>query len=114
MSILNYFKLKQKLKQKLLKPISDPLPDPDSPLSKEGGISCSSIGSANALVHDMMAAGCSRGPYLHLTPAQKFQIRKRASEYGVTKTLDRYKVICRDLPLKETLVRRFKDFIEHY
>ena len=57
----------------------------------------------------MAAAGSARGPYLHLTPAQKFQIGKKASKYGVTKTLDHYKVIYRDLPLKETSVRRFKD-----
>jgi len=99
-----YFKLKQKLK-----PISDPLRDPDGPLSKEGGISQSSIASANASVHIMMAAGSSKGPYLHLTPAQKLQIRKRASEYGVTKIIDHYKVVFIHLPLKETSVRRFKD-----
>jgi len=86
MSILNYFKLKHKLK-----PISDPLPDPDGPLSKEGGISRLSIASANALVHVAMAAGSSREPYLHLTLAQKFQIGKRAGEYGLTKTLNHYK-----------------------
>jgi len=67
MSILNYFKLKKKLKS-----ISDPLPDPDGPLGKEGAISHSSITSANALVCVAVVAGSSRGPHLHLTPAQKF------------------------------------------
>jgi len=45
---------------------------------------------------------------LHLTPAQKFQIGKRASEHGVTSALHYYKKNFPDLPLKETSVRRFK------
>jgi len=50
-----------------------------------------------------MAAGSSRGPYLHLTPAEI------GKEHGVTKALNYYKEVFCDLPLKETLVRRFKD-----
>ena len=54
------------------------------------------------------SSGSSRGHYLVLTPAQKFNIKKRASEQEVTSALCYYKKTFPDLPLKETLVRRFK------
>ena len=106
MSILNYFKLKEKLKT-----IDDQLPRPDGPLNKEVGIPRLTIVSANVAVRSAIASqGSSRGPYLHLTPAQKFQIGKRASEHGTTNALRYYKATFPDLPeLKETSVRRFKD-----
>jgi len=71
MSILNYFKLKEKLKT-----IDDHLPRPDGFLNKQVGIPRSTIATANAAVHSAITSGSSRGPYLHLTPAQKFQIEK--------------------------------------
>ena len=40
---------------------------------------------------DSSSGSNSRGPYLHLTSALKFNIGKRASEYGVTSTLRYYK-----------------------
>ena len=106
MSILNNFKLKEKLKT-----IDDQLPRPDGPLNKEVGIPRLTIVSANAAVRSAIASqGSSRGPYLHLTPAQKFQIGKRASEHGTINALRYYKANFPDLPeLKETSVRRFKD-----
>lgn len=76
MYILNYFKLKEKLKT-----IDDQLRSPDGPLNKEVRIPRTTIVSANASVRSAIASGSSRGPYLHLTPAQKFQIGKRASEH---------------------------------
>ena len=107
MSILNYFKP--------IKSIDDKLPDPKGPLNSKIGLSSSTIASANSAVRSAMlhsttsSTSSSRGPYLHLTPAQKFQIGKRASEHGVTNTLCYYKKSFPDLPLKETSVRRFKD-----
>ena len=100
MSILKYFKL--------AKPADDHLPDLEGTLCSK--LSSSAIASANVEVCFVMATSNSRGPYLHLTPAQKFQIGKRASERGATNTMGyNYKKKFPDLPLKETLVRRFKD-----
>ena len=50
-----------------------------------------------------------RGPYLHLTPAQKYQVGKRAAETGVTKTLRYYAKNYPSILLKETSVRRLKN-----
>lgn len=107
MSILKYFKLKEKLKT-----IDDQLSSPDGPLNKEVRILRITIVSANASVHSAIVSGSSRGLYLHLTPAQKFQIGKRASEYGVMNAQCYYKTTFPDLPLKETSVRRFKMLIK--
>ena len=52
----------------------------------------------------------SRGPYLHLTDEWKYCVGKRASEFGVTNTMQYYLKSFPDLPpLKETSVRRFKN-----
>ena len=53
--------------------------------------------------------GGKRGPYQILTPAQHFCVGKRASEYGVTATLQYYSKSFPDLLLKETSVRRMKN-----
>ena len=98
-SILKYFKL--------VKPAADHLPDPEGTLSSK--LPSLAIASANSEVRSVMATSNSRGPYLHLTPAQKFQIGKRASERGVTNTIGYYKKNFPNLSLKETSVRRFKD-----
>ena len=74
-----------------------------------GKLPSSAIASANSEVCSVMATSSSRGPYLHLTPAQKFQIGRRASEHGINNTMRYYKKNFPDLPLKETSVRRFKD-----
>ena len=71
-SILKYFKL--------VKPAADHLPDPEGTLSSK--FPSSAIATANSEIRSVMATSNSRGPYLHLTPAQKFQIGKRASEHG--------------------------------
>ena len=76
MSILNYFKLKEKFKT-----IDDQLLSIDGLLNKELGILHATITSANASVRSAIASSSSRGLYLHLTSAKKFQIGKRASEH---------------------------------
>ena len=116
MSILNYFQRVKKSR--------DQLPDPNGPLNTEGKVLSSAIASANIAIQAFLAesfekpehsttdsSSCSksRGPYLHLTPAQKFNIGKRASEHRVTNTLCYYKRTFPNLPLRETSVRRFKD-----
>ena len=102
--ILKYFKLTTKSETK---PVDDYLPDPEGTLSNK--LPSSAIASANSAVRSVMETSSSRGPYLHLTPAQKCQIGRRASEYGVTNTVRYYEKNFPDLPLKETSVRRFKD-----
>ena len=55
----------------------------------------------------------TRDPYLKLTPAQRFTIRKRAAEHGTTATI---KFFAKKYPelsvLKETTVRRFKNLYQ--
>ena len=86
---------------------ADQLPDPEGTLSSK--LPSSSIASANSAVRTVIATSSTRGPYLHLSLAQKFQIGKKANELGVTSALRYYKKNFHDLPLKETSVRRFKD-----
>ena len=47
-----------------------------------------------------------RGPYLKLTPAQRYQIGKRAAEHRTTASIRYLKMKFPDLELKETTVRR--------
>ena len=42
-------------------------------------------------------------------PAQKYEVGKRAAEYGVTATIRHYGIKYPDLVLKESSVRRFKN-----
>ena len=70
------------------------LPDPSGPLSET--ILSSTISSVNASISSVIAdepegGTLARGPLLHLTPAQKNQVGKRAAEFGVTNTLRYYK-----------------------
>ena len=119
MSILKYF-------HPVKKSCHDQLPDPHGPLNIDGKVPSSAIASVNIAVQAVLAEASdksdattdsssgsnSRGPYLHLMPAQKFNIGKRASEHGVTSTLRYYKKAFPDLPLKETSVRRFKNLFQ--
>ena len=107
MSILNYPKVisKSSSDQK-----HSDLPDPMGPLSKK--IPSSTIATVNAKVVSAVerpAGAGSRGPYSYLTPEQKYCIRKRAVEFGMTSTLCHYSKAFPDLSLKETSVRRFKN-----
>ena len=89
------------------------LPDQNGPLNKD--VSSSSIENTNAHVQQVQRKALSeksaRGPYLSLTPAQRFSIGKRAAENGVTATLCYYSRTSPDLSpkLKEATVRRYKD-----
>lgn len=84
------------------------LPDPNGPLSRV--IPSSTIAAANEKVCaiEKMPGVASRTPYLHLTSAQKYQVGKRAAEFGTTNTLRYYARHFPSIPLKETSVRRFK------
>ena len=85
--LLKYFKCTQK-KDKLY---TGTLPDPDSPTSSE--IPSSSIGITNThmcQVQQEASSERSQGPYILLTPAQKFSIGKRAAENSITATLCYY------------------------
>ena len=76
---------------------ADQLPDPEGTLSSK--LPSSSIASANSVVRTVIETSSTRGPYLHLSLAQKFQIGKKASEFGVTSALRYYKKNFHDLPL---------------
>ncbi|MCY3929118.1 MAG: hypothetical protein OXG81_12665, partial [Acidobacteria bacterium] len=69
------------------------LPNPNGPLSSE--VPPSAISSANTKVLEALGKSkektkCARGPYLALTPAQKYEIGKRAAEYGATNSIRYY------------------------
>ena len=102
MSILKYFHLSVEETDKKL-------PDPHGSLCKE--VPSSSIEKANASVAPIIERQESgkRGPYLILTPAQRYGIGRRAAEHGVTATLRYYSRQFPELPLKEASVRRLKD-----
>jgi len=103
MSILKYVR---PLKQK-----SD-LPDPVGPLSEKvpsSAISAASKKFIKALDDAQESKKRSRGPYLSLTPAQKYEVGKRAAEHGVTASMHYFAKKYPDLNLKESSVRRFKN-----
>ena len=88
------------------------LPDPSGPLSEL--IPLTAIASANAKVLEALEEGEEvkkkpRGPYSSLTPAQKYEIGKRAAEHGVTASIRFYKNKYPHLAPKETTVQRLKN-----
>ena len=104
MALLKYFQLKTARKQ--------PLPDPNGELSSK--IPPSGISSANTCVGKLLnsmppSSDAHRGPYAILSPAQKFEIGKKAAEIGTTAAMRYYAKNYPDLELKETSVRRFKN-----
>ena len=108
MSILKYVR---PLKQK------PDLPDPSGCLSEQ--IPSTAIASANVKVLEALKCGEEkkkrpRGPYLSLTPSQKYEIGKRAAEHGVTASIRYYNKKYPDLMLKETTVRRLKNNYQDY
>ena len=101
MSILKYFRPSNQ---------KSDLPDPNGSLSEK--VPSAAIAAANTKVEALekeQAGKKSRGPYSFLTPAQKYELGKRASECGVTATIRYYEKRYPDLPLKESSVRRFKN-----
>ena len=103
--LLKYFSVKQRKNDGNGK--SNCLPDPNSELSKV--VPSSSIEATNTVVHEALEKRLPRGPYILLTPAQKYSIGKRAADNGTTATLRYLAKTFPDLTLKETTVRRFKN-----
>ena len=110
---MKYFKLKTSCKQLL--------PNPNGELSAK--IPSSGISSSNTCVgkllhgdepRDEQDSGRLRGPYKILTPAQKFNIGKRAAEIGTTAVMRYYAKNYSHLDLKERSVRRFKDNYQNF
>ena len=86
------------------------LPDPSGPLRET--VSPAAIVAANVKVNEAELKKISSrdcGMYSFLTPAQKYEVGKRAAEYGVIATIHHYGIKCPDLVLKESSVRRFKN-----
>ena len=79
MSLLKYFHP--------VKSNDERLPSPTGPLNKL--MPSSAIASINLSVKEEIkqTARSKRAPYLILTPAQRFQVGKRAAEHGVTATI---------------------------
>ena len=98
---------------------SKELPDPNRTLSKT--VPSSAINVANDEVSKAvegvpgMTTAKPRGTHsrpnecLILTPAQQFEVGKRAAEHGVTASLQYFSKKYPHLPLKEASVKRFKN-----
>ena len=104
MSILKYF---HSVKQK------PDLPDPSGPLREK--VLPTAIATANAKVAEAIdeaevkkRASRARGTYSFLTPAHKYEVGKRAAEYGITATIRHYGNKYPDLVIKESSMRRLR------
>ena len=119
MSILKYFKPVCKKEKDFV------LPDPSGPLSER--VPSSSIEAANKKVSELIAnplessseqevhpsqSKTKRKRYLILTPAQRYEIGKRAAENGIAASLRYYAQKYPELALKETTVQRLKDLYQ--
>ena len=62
-----------------------------------------------APVLPLAANHVERVPYMKLTPAQRYEIGKRAAKYGVASSICYFKGKYQHLVLKETTVRRLKN-----
>ena len=91
------------LHNKYFHPKASKLDEERFPLSKV--VPSSEITAINSSVKDEKKRSV-RAPYLILTPAQRYELGRRAAEHGVTLTIHYY---APDLDLKETSVQRFKN-----
>ena len=57
--------------------------------------------------------GARSAPYLILTPAQSYEVGKRAAEQGITASLRYFAKKYPELPLKETSVQRLKNLYQY-
>ena len=102
--LLKYFKPKQRHEDNDDEVKPKGLPYPNGDLSKV--VPSSSIGVTNTVVRQALEKECGpHGPYISVTPVQKYAIGQRAAENGVTATLCNYAKRFPDLQLKETTVR---------
>ena len=84
--LLKYFSVKQHKNDGDGK--SNCLPNSNGELSKV--VPSSSIEATNTVVHEVLEKRSPRGPYISLTPVQKYSFGKRAAENGTTATLCYY------------------------
>ena len=66
------------------------LPDPNGPLNRVIPSFTIAVVKEKVCAIDEMPGVASRMPYLHLTLAQKYQVEKRAAEFGTMNTLQYY------------------------
>ena len=86
------------------------LPEPNDSLSKSVPTNAIELANAEVLkLKDKAPRDNRTGPYLMLTPAQWYEVGKRAAEHGVTASIHYFAKKYPKLPLKETSVRRFKN-----
>ena len=105
--LLKYFTVKRRHEDTDDERMSNGLPDPNGELSKV--VPSSSIVTNGVVRQAREKLQQPRGPYISLTPAQKYAIGQKAAENGVAAALRYYAKSFPDLQLKETTVRRFKN-----
>ena len=107
--LLKYFKPKQRHEDNDDEVKPKDLPNPNGDLSKVEP--SSSVEVTNVVVRQALEKErrpC--GPYISVTPVQKYAIGQRAAENEVTAMLRYYAKRIPDLQLKEITVRRFKNY----
>ena len=104
MSILNYFKCVP------VEPTTDKqLPEPSGPLSKSVPTNATELTNAKVLKLDTACGSRTEPYYLMLTPALRYEVGKRAAEYGVTASIRYFAKKYLKLPLKDSSVWGFKN-----
>ena len=110
MSILQYFKRVPVKLESASDERADELPEPNGSLSKSVPATAIELVNAEVLkLKDKSTCDSRTGPYLMLTPAQRYEVGKRVAERGVTASIRYFAKKYPKLPLKETSVRRFKN-----
>ena len=105
--ILKYFNLTS-----VTSSTSPTLPDPDGPLSEKVPAKAIKLANAELEQQSKETPRGRRSPYTILTPAQRYEVGKRASEHGVTASLRYFFKKYPQLCLKETTVRRLKNLYQ--
>ena len=111
MSIWKYFK---RVPTQPVKREDEGPPEPTSLLSKSVPVKAIELANAQVMkvqlegktCSDSRGESCQGGPYLILTPAQRYEVGKRAAEHSITYSIHYFAKKYPKLPLKEASVRR--------
>ena len=106
MSILQYFKHVAVKPESASDERAGELPEPNGSLSKSLPATAIELVNVEVLrLKDKSPHDSRTGPYLMLTPAQRYEVGKRAAEHGVTASILYFAKKYPKLPLKETSVQ---------
>ena len=102
MSILQYFKRVPVKLESASDERANELPEPNGSLSKSVPATAIELANAEVLkLKDKSTRDSRTGPYLMLTPAQRYEVGKRAAEHGVTASIHYFTRKYPKLPLRK-------------